>query len=36
VQFLGEPINNQGNRLLFFSDGDGNILHLIRREKPLP
>ena len=36
VQFLGEPINNQGNRLQFFSDGDGNILHLIRREKPLP
>jgi glyoxylase I family protein len=36
VQFLGEPFNNQGNRLVFFSDGDGNILHLIRREKPLP
>ena len=36
VQFLGEPFNNQGNHLVFFSDGDGNILHLIRREKPLP
>jgi catechol 2,3-dioxygenase-like lactoylglutathione lyase family enzyme len=36
VQFLGEPFNNQGNWLVFFSDGDGNILHLIRREKPLP
>jgi len=36
VQFLGEPFVNQGNRLLFFSDGDGNILHLIKREKPLP
>jgi glyoxylase I family protein len=36
VHFLGEPMNNQGNRLLFFNDGDGNILHLIQREKPLP
>jgi glyoxylase I family protein len=36
VQFQGEPMNNQGNRLLFFNDGDGNLLHLIHREKPLP
>jgi glyoxylase I family protein len=36
VQFLGEPFTTQGNRLVFFSDGDGNILHLIEREKPLP
>ena len=36
VGFLGEPVNRQGNRLLFFADGDGNILHLIQREKPLP
>lgn len=36
VRFLGEPINRQGNRLLFFADGDGNILHLLHREKPLP
>jgi glyoxylase I family protein len=36
VQFLGEPFTNQGNRLVFFADGDGNILHLIEREKPLP
>jgi len=36
VHFLGEPYVNQGNRLVFFSDGDGNILHLIQREKPLP
>jgi glyoxylase I family protein len=36
VQFLGEPFVNQGNRLVFFSDVDGNILHLIKREKPLP
>ena len=26
----------QGNRLIFFSDGDGNILHLIKRPQPLP
>jgi glyoxylase I family protein len=36
VHFLGEPMNKQGNRLLFFSDLDGNILHLIQRERPLP
>ena len=36
VRFLGEPVNRQGNRLLFFTDDDGNILHLIQREKPLP
>lgn len=36
VEFLGEPFQNQGNRLVFFSDGDGNILHLIKRDRPLP
>jgi glyoxylase I family protein len=36
VRFLGEPYENQGNRLVFFADADGNILHLIQREKPLP
>ena len=36
VRFLGEPVSKQGNRLLFFADQDGNILHLIHREKPLP
>jgi glyoxylase I family protein len=36
VGFLTEPMNRQGNRLVFFSDQDGNILHLIQREKPLP
>ena len=33
---LTEPFANQGNRLVFFSDADGNILHLIQRERPLP
>lgn len=36
VKFLGEPYENQGNRLVFFEDADGNILHLIARQKPLP
>lgn len=36
IQWVGEPFNNQGNRLVFFEDGDGNLVHLIHREKPLP
>ena len=36
VNFLGEPFENQGNRLVFFTDLDGNLLHLISRSKPLP
>jgi glyoxylase I family protein len=36
VHFLTEAFENQGNRLVFFTDLDGNILHLIQRQKPLP
>jgi glyoxylase I family protein len=36
IKFEGEPYTNQGNRLLFFKDPDGNLLHLIQREKPFP
>jgi glyoxylase I family protein len=36
VRFYTEPMNNKGNRLVFFADLDGNILHLIHRETPLP
>lgn len=36
VTFLGEPFDLGTNRLLFFNDGDGNLVHLIHREKPLP
>jgi glyoxylase I family protein len=36
VTFVTEPYATQGNRLVFFADGDGNFLHLIYREKPLP
>lgn len=36
VRFAGEPYENQGNRLVFFADVEGNLLHLIARQKPLP
>jgi len=36
VEFLTQANNIQGNRLIFFSDGDGNLLHLIQRPQPLP
>ena len=36
VKILVEPYETQGNRLVFFEDCDGNILHLIKRPKPLP
>jgi len=36
TNFLGEPYENQGNRLVFFTDADGNFLHLIQRPNPLP
>jgi glyoxylase I family protein len=36
VTFLGQPFTTQGNRLAFFADLDGNILHIITRETPLP
>jgi glyoxylase I family protein len=36
VVFTGPPYENQGNRLVFFEDADGNLLHLIERRQPLP
>lgn len=36
VRFHAEPYETQGNRLVFFFDGDGNLLHLITRPAPLP
>ncbi len=36
VQFVTEPVNNQGNRLVFFTDSDGNFIHLLKRPAPLP
>lgn len=36
VETTGEPFENQGNRLVFFKDLDGNLVHLIERAQPLP
>ncbi len=36
VKFLTEPEMKGGNSVVFFTDPDGNILHLLQREKPLP
>jgi glyoxylase I family protein len=36
VAFLSEPQTVDGNSIVFFTDCDGNILHLLHREKPLP
>jgi len=36
IEFVAGPFNNMGNRLVFFADLDGNLLHLISRPAPLP
>jgi len=36
VSFEGEPVESKGNKVVFFSDPDGNYLHLLQRETPLP
>jgi len=36
VTFLSEPSPAPGNRIVFFEDPDGNILHLIQRAHPMP
>jgi glyoxylase I family protein len=36
VRFVTEPVNVKGNRLVFFADGDGNLVHLVQRANPLP
>lgn len=37
VTFLTAPeINPAGNSVVFFSDPEGNVLHLIQRAQPLP
>jgi len=35
VEFLAEPATVGGNSTVFFRDCDGNILHLLHRERPL-
>jgi glyoxylase I family protein len=36
ISFLTEPETHAGNTIAFFADCDGNILHLLHRERPLP
>jgi glyoxylase I family protein len=36
VKFLTEPESSGGNTVVFFADGDGNIVHLLHREQPMP
>ncbi|MGA2325096.1 MAG: VOC family protein [Bryobacteraceae bacterium] len=35
VEFFEPPKEVQGNRLVFFNDADGNIVHLMRRAHPI-
>lgn len=35
VDFVSEPQENKGNRTVFFTDPEGNYLHLLQRAKPL-
>jgi predicted enzyme related to lactoylglutathione lyase len=35
VKFLSEPLDAKGVRVVFFTDPEGNILHLIQRQTPL-
>ena len=35
IAFLSEPSTKDGNSTVFFTDPDGNILHLLHRETPL-
>lgn len=35
VELLGEPQASKGNRTVFFTDPEGNILHLLYRATPL-
>ncbi len=36
VNMVGEPFEVKGNRLAFFADPEGTLLHLIARQQPLP
>jgi len=35
VKFFEPPREVQGNRMVFFDDADGNIVHLIHRRRPI-
>ncbi|WP_321473324.1 VOC family protein [uncultured Paludibaculum sp.] len=36
VNFLSDPAESKGNKTVFFTDPEGNILHLLYRATPLP
>jgi glyoxylase I family protein len=36
VSFAGEPQESKGNKVVFFTDPEGNYLHLLQRGTPLP
>jgi glyoxylase I family protein len=36
VKFTGEPQESKGNRVVFFTDPEGNYLHLLQRATALP
>ncbi len=37
ISFVNQPYSTpQGNRVVFFKDCEGNLLHLIQRAEPLP
>lgn len=36
VQFVTEPSESKGNKVVFFTDPEGNLLHLLERQTPLP
>jgi glyoxylase I family protein len=35
VKLISEPVEAKGNKVVFFTDPEGNILHLIQRAAPL-
>ena len=36
VNFISEPLESKGNKVVFFTDPEGNYLHLLHRATPLP
>lgn len=36
VEFEGTPVESKGNKVVFFTDPEGNYLHLLQRATPLP
>lgn len=36
VNFVSSPVESKGNKVVFFTDPEGNYLHLLQRATPLP